>query len=306
MRKEIIKYIFCPVNHDDLFLEDSIEDANGNIVSGVLRSKNGKTYLINEGIPNFIDNDSLADNSDINPSDKRLTEPYNEILERAGINSKLISQMDALRYSIYKNVIEFSHENMQGVVLDLGAGRNYLKSDLIGLYNQWVSLDFDVRANDLDLQADGQMMPLKSNIFDTVISIDVLEHVPSPERFVSEIFRVLKPGGKVILSTPFFFYLHEEPYDYFRFSRYGLKKLFGRNGFEVLEIVPIAGAIAIFGLLISVAFTRIFSFSNFLIRICYSINKFIQLNILLPLDKKIDKRKRFAQGHFIIARKFNK
>lgn len=215
----------------------------------------------------------------------------------------MISQMDALRYSISKNIMTLSCKNMCGVVLDVGAGRNYLKSDLVGLYKQWISLDFDIRANDLDLQGDGQRLPLKSNIADTVISIDVLEHVPSPEKFVSELHRVLKPGGKVILSTPFFFYLHEEPYDFFRFSRYGLKELFERNGFEVLEIIPIAGVIAIIGLLISIAFTKIFRFSKYFMRIIYFINKFVQLNLILPLDKKIDKRKRFAQGHFIIAQK---
>ena len=138
---------------------------------------------------------------------------------------------------------------------------------------------------------------------DSIISIDVLEHVPNPDKFIAEMYRVLKPGGNIILSTPFFFYLHEEPNDYFRFSKYGLEILFLRNGFSIIEVTPIAGVISIFGILLSILITRIFKNTQLLLKAMLRINKFIQLRLLAPLDAILDKNKRFAQGHFIIAKK---
>ena len=58
--------------------------------------------------------------------------------------------------------------------------------------------------------------------FDAVFMMEVLEHVPEPQQALSEIRRVLKPGGRLILSVPFIFPLHEEPHDYYRYTKYGL------------------------------------------------------------------------------------
>jgi len=62
--------------------------------------------------------------------------------------------------------------------------------------------------------------------FDAVIMIEVLEHVRQPQQAADEIFRLLKPGGRVILTTPFIFPIHDRPYDFFRFTKYGLAALF--------------------------------------------------------------------------------
>lgn len=304
MKQSLINYLCCPINHDDLKLSHTITNNNGDIMEGKLISSNGLVYNIKNGIPNLIPTYSALENSDEDQNIyKTVSKSYVSILNKNGIDSYKIAQMDSLRFAIFSKTKKICDKYLDGVVLEIGAGGNYLKEDFKSKYTDWLSLDYDLRSDSIDLRGDGQQLPFKNEMFDTIISIDVLEHVPNPEKFVSEMFRVIKPGGKVILSTPFFFYLHEEPFDFFRFSKYGLKTIFERNGFSVIDVIPTAGVISIFGLLISVFITRTFRFSKVLLNIVLKINRFFQLKLLLPIDNRLDKNKKFAQGHFIIAYK---
>ncbi|OFY20723.1 MAG: hypothetical protein A2W98_01260 [Bacteroidetes bacterium GWF2_33_38] len=304
MKKDLIKIICCPISHKDLNFVSIIENAEGEISSGKLITESGVEYFIENGIPNLIPYNPIFEKEDDRKNlYKTVSEPYVSILHKIGMDSNKIAQMDSLRFAIYSKTKKLCAEHISGRVLEIGAGGNYLKEEFKNAYNEWISLDYDLRSDSIDIRGDGQNLPFKNEIFDTIISIDVLEHVPNPEKFVSEIFRVMKPNGKVILSTPFFFYLHEEPHDFFRFSKYGLKVLFERNGFNVQEVTPTAGLISIIGILISIFLTRIFKFSKILLKFMLKINRFFQLKLLLPIDNKLDKNKRFAQGHFIIAKK---
>lgn len=304
MKKSLLEYLCCPINHQELKLVSTISDNNDEIIEGKLISSIGLEYRIKNGIPNLLPCCSNLQNSNENQNSLYTTfKPYILILEKIGMDSLKIAQMDSLRYSIYYKTKQICSKHMGGIVLEIGAGGNYLKSEFKSLYNVWISLDYDLRLDSIDLRGDGQQLPLKNGIFDTIISIDVLEHVPNPEKFVSEMFRVIKPGGIVILSTPFFFYLHDAPFDFFRFSKFGLTTIFQRIGFEVIEVEPTAGVISIIGILISIFITKVFMFSTRLLKIMLAINQLIQIKLLLPIDKKLDKNNRFAQGHFIVAKK---
>jgi SAM-dependent methyltransferase len=70
--------------------------------------------------------------------------------------------------------------------------------------------------------------------FDAVFLLEVLEHVATPDLAISELHRVLAPGGVLVLSTPFLFEIHEAPHDYYRFSEHGLRFLL--RGFSSCEI----------------------------------------------------------------------
>jgi len=303
MRQSLVKYLCCPINHKDLNLVNTITNNNGEIIEGKFISSDGLEYQIENGIPNLIPINPLLTNGDDTNVYKRISDSYVSILNKAGIDSSSIAQMDSLRYSIFSKTKKLCSQYLSGVVLEIGAGGNYLKEDFKAIYDEWISLDYDLRSDSIDIRGDGQLLPFKNEMFDTIISIDVLEHVPNPEKFVSEMFRVIKPGGTVILSTPFFFYLHEEPYDFFRFSKYGLRTIFERNEFIVVDVIPTAGVISIIGLLISIFITRIFKFSTGLLKIFLKINRYVQIKLFLPLDNKLDKNKKFAQGHFIIAKR---
>jgi SAM-dependent methyltransferase len=87
-----------------------------------------------------------------------------------------------------------------------------------------------------DLTYDGETLPFPDRSFDTVLSIQVLEHTPKPRRLVAEMARVLADDGLLILLAPFQFRLHEEPHDYYRYSAHGLRHLCEEAGLEVTEV----------------------------------------------------------------------
>ena len=63
-----------------------------------------------------------------------------------------------------------------------------------------------------------------------MVCTQVLEHVPDPGAALSEFLRVLRPGGRVAISTPLTWFLHETPHDYYRYTSYGLTHLSTRPG----------------------------------------------------------------------------
>jgi SAM-dependent methyltransferase len=86
-----------------------------------------------------------------------------------------------------------------------------------------------------DVLYDGKRLPFDDATFDTVLSVEVLEHTPEPQLLIAEMARVLRREGTLILSAPFSFRLHEEPHDYFRYTPYGMREMLARAGLEVVE-----------------------------------------------------------------------
>lgn len=85
-----------------------------------------------------------------------------------------------------------------------------------------------------DVCTDACMLPFADDSFDLVICCEVLEHVREPSSASREIFRVLRPNGKLVLTAPFVYPIHERPHDYFRFTKFGLRMLF--EGFSSVEV----------------------------------------------------------------------
>ena len=95
----------------------------------------------------------------------------------------------------------------------------------------------------IDIWADGQCLPLADACVDTVLSLEVLEHLPKPEHCVAEMARVLRPGGRLLLTVPFLQPLHQLPFDFRRYTPRGLAELVEENGLEV-EILEPRGNVA--------------------------------------------------------------
>lgn len=138
--------------------------------------------------------------------------------------------------------------------LDVGCGlRPYESSFPQGVY---VGVDIEVSGRNAELKApdhyyDGRTLPFPDGSFEGVICTQVLEHVPDPGLLLAEMNRVLKPGGKLIMSLPFAWQEHEIPYDFFRYTRFGIKSLLNRSGFEVGDLIKDTGTIEALAVLVN-------------------------------------------------------
>ncbi len=127
----------------------------------------------------------------------------------------------------------------QGRLLDLGCGGGPYR-ELFGHVSSYVGLDIAPAPN-VDVAGDAQVLPFINNCFDSVVCNEVLEHVPEPARVMSEVARVLAPGGFLLLTTPQTWGLHHEPHDYYRYTPYGLRFQAEQAGLEVVSITPTCG-----------------------------------------------------------------
>ncbi len=89
---------------------------------------------------------------------------------------------------------------------------------------------------DIDVRAEAARVPVVSNHFEWVLCSEVLEHVDEPLRVVAEIFRVLRPGGNVVITVPFLFRLHEDPVDIGRYTNWYWRRQLEKIGFHKITI----------------------------------------------------------------------
>lgn len=154
-----------------------------------------------------------------------------------------------------------------GRILDVGCGNKPYESLFNTTKEQYVGCDI-VQSSDkkVDIICLATNIDAADKSYDTVFSTQVMEHVDNSDLMMKECNRVLKPEGIFILSVPFCWELHEEPYDFFRFTKYGLKELCNRNNFEILELLPNGGKwAAIFQMNINIIYSS-FKKKNILIK----------------------------------------
>lgn len=140
------------------------------------------------------------------------------------------------RRSLWRGVRDAA-PRLSGHLLDVGCGTMPYR----GLFKveKYVGLDLDNESARLrghaDLLYDGTTLPVADGQFDAILCNQVLEHVFAPDNFVAELFRALRPGGHLLLTVPFVWDEHEQPFDYARYSSFGLASLLQRHGFVVME-----------------------------------------------------------------------
>jgi SAM-dependent methyltransferase len=118
------------------------------------------------------------------------------------------------------------------------------KDWLLNFADKYTGVDWGSTLHELkaDILADlNEPLPIDSEVADTVISISVMEHLREPQLFLNEANRILKPGAAIILQVPFMWWVHEAPYDYYRYTRYGLQYMFEKAGFNDIIVYPQTG-----------------------------------------------------------------
>lgn len=191
-----------------------------------------------------------------------------------------------------------------GALVDFGCGLKQYKKLVKHYVDSHVGVDHDLTFHDkanIDRYATAYKIPAKNCEFDCALCTAVLEHLEDPILALKECFRVLKNGGVAIYSVPFIWHLHEEPRDFYRFSKYGLEYIFKKAGFEIIQIHALSGFWITFG---QIFVYYIYRFNRGILKyvpIIPIIGLFIQG--LSYLFDKVDKPEQWTWMYMIVVKK---
>jgi SAM-dependent methyltransferase len=186
-------------------------------------------------------------------------------------------------------------------VLDAGAGEGNYKHYFCEM--RYCGLDLGIgdqgwNYSALDVVGDLSAMPFRDATFEACLNVVTLEHVKDPAGVILEISRVLAPGAKFLLIVPFEWEEHQQPHDYFRFTRYSLAYMLEGAGFEGVSIEPVGGFFRMMS-------RRMLGALQFFpgISIIIGAVLFVPMALLLPLLEPLDRRRNFTLGYICSARR---
>jgi SAM-dependent methyltransferase len=190
----------------------------------------------------------------------------------------------------------------RGEVLDIGCGNKPYASLFPTSVTSYTGVDVQQsHLQVVDIICPATDIPLPDNRFDTVFCTQTIEHVFDHKQLMAEAFRLLKPGGHLIMSGPFYWPLHEEPYDFYRFSRYGFEELVKEAGLSVLAIKENGGIWAVSGqaLIHSLCKSRLWP-----IRFLFNtLRGYILFNLIFAAMDAIDYNPVSTLNYVVVARK---
>jgi SAM-dependent methyltransferase len=152
-----------------------------------------------------------------------------------------------------RRVTESLASQARGAMLDVGCGERPYEELFAPHVSRYVGLEYPPVADNLhpeiwqklelirgvvDVWGDGQRMPFRSGMFDTVLALEMLEHVADPDACLAEIARVLRTDGTLLLTVPLVAPLHQWPFDFYRYTPRGIEAMLLRRGFAIEQITP--------------------------------------------------------------------
>lgn len=211
------------------------------------------------------------------------------------------------RYTLFKAIKYFSQEIKENVkILDVGYGikpyKNLFKTD------KYFGIDIETSGHSNDAKYadkfyDGKNIPFEDNSFDVIICTQVLEHTEEPQTLIKEIYRVMKKDSVAFLTIPFVGNEHEQPYDFWRFTQFGNKKLLEEAGFKKIEIKPSCGFFETFGQMFSSFIFESMNFRNSSLKLVLSIVLLAPIQIISIVLDFIIPNNRLNLNYIITARK---
>lgn len=133
---------------------------------------------------------------------------------------------------------------LRGTVVDLGCGTRPYEIDILGTADYYIGIDWGntMHGTHADVIANvARPLPIRDHAADCVVTFDVLEHVAEPGSMLGESWRILQPGGILMISVPFQWWVHEAPWDFYRYTRHGLEYLLRKAGFADIQVHATTG-----------------------------------------------------------------
>ena len=214
-----------------------------------------------------------------------------------------------LVYDIGDIWIEKFSNLYRGKLVDLGCGEAPYRDYFLQYADEYIGVDWtnSLHNTNIDIVSNlNKKIELDDEFADTLISFSVMEHLSEPQIFLNEAYRVLKRDGYFIISVPWQWRIHEAPYDFYRYTPYGLKYMLEKAGFKVISIYATSGAFTTIIMKINYFSTRLIKGNKirrkltklFLLPFWYISQK------IAPYLDKLDKDwKLESQSYFVIAQK---
>lgn len=146
---------------------------------------------------------------------------------------------------MWEKLSPLCREHARGTLIDIGSGNAPYRRLVEPHIETYIGVDYPAAGMQpgASVYGDAMQLPVRDASVDTVLCTEVIEHLPRPAECFAEFARVLRPGGSLILTTPLHWQLHEEPRDFYRYTKHGLRYLMTTNGLEPEAIIPITGFI---------------------------------------------------------------
>lgn len=157
----------------------------------------------------------------------------------------------------------------------------------------------------VDIICDAANISVKESVYDVVICTEVVEHVFEHRKVFEEAYGLLRPGGVFIVSAPFVWDIHEAPYDFYRFTRYGFQRLLSETGFEIVGELPCGGKWATVGqvMLLAIQGKKDAKKSWFVARIMLAIIRYFCNCLFSSLDNLFKDYSQFTINNIFVGKK---
>lgn len=163
-------------------------------------------------------------------------------LRRESFQPTLVSAIFTPTYIIRRELLRAIKDlapSISGSILDFGCGSKPYEFLFSGAAS-YLGVDLEGTGHDhsdskVDVFYDGELLPFPDEMFDAVVSFEVFEHVFNLSDVLAEIRRVTKPSGTLLISIPFAWHEHEQPYDFARYTSFGITHILAQSGYEVIK-----------------------------------------------------------------------
>ena len=207
-------------------------------------------------------------------------------------------------FGSYESTTNALKSNLSGICLDIGCGDMPYKETIEKYVERYDTSDIEERIEGVTYVCSSTDMGIiPDNEYDSVTCLQVLEHVPDPFKSISEMNRILKPGGILLITVPHLSRIHEAPYDFFRYTKFGLREILEKSGFEVQSIEEQNGLFSFLGHQISTVFLALFWGIPLLKWLCFLLNILFVVYPCVLLDRIPFIRMLYPQGYICIAKK---
>lgn len=160
-------------------------------------------------------------------------------------NPDITHPLFLIRSELFRNISKFAPQ-LKGRMMDFGCGLKPYE-ELFSV-DEYIGVDYQAEGETyhqekVDVFYNGKTLPFPDNHFDSIFSSEVFEHIFNLPEIMQELKRVLKPGGKILITCPFSFGEHEVPSDYARYTSFAVKHMFSSNGFNIVAFEKTGGSI---------------------------------------------------------------